>query len=327
MTIQDIETFFQIERTETDQIEFKSIHPSGSLDDKFKGIHKSVCAMLNSSGGLIIWGAPIGQKVEGRKEKVFTGELTLFQEVLEKDFVISKISDSIIPLPSAIRIKILNKDSNSLVIIEVDKSEYSPHQTYDTYYMRIDGQSKPAPHHYIEALFKRIKYPNIEVLFKITGTDIHNDSLYRVDFDMYFFNWTPLQNEEDLSFRVLVDNGHFSNHQIPGHQHMYRLNGQEFYKDCTKEIFYFGEPVRESDIILFNPYKVEKNGNKANIIISFGGRFSPRKTSEYILDFSKFLSSKPNELIIERKENRLTKDVQDEKGVNKESIIKTLMEK
>ncbi len=32
-------------------------------------------------------------------------------------------------------------------------------------------------------------------------------------------------------------------------------------------------------------------------------------------------------MIVDRKENRLTKDVQDEKGVNKSTIIKTFMER
>ena len=28
--------------------------------------------------------------------------------------------------------------------------------------MRLDGQTRNAPHHYIEALFKQIKFPNLK---------------------------------------------------------------------------------------------------------------------------------------------------------------------
>jgi hypothetical protein len=325
LTIQDVENFFQVERIETDQIEFKSIHPSGTLNEKFVGIQRSVCAFLNSSGGLLIWGAPVGQKIEGRKEKIFKGGLTLFSEILEKDFIVSKISDSIIPLPSDVRIKIIDNEGKCIVVIEVDQSEHGPHQTGDTYVMRIDGQTKPAPHHYIDALFKRIKYPSIEVYLKVTGSTIYQ-SKYKIDFDLYFFNWTPLQNEEQLSFRVVAENGKFGRYQYPGFEHLYRLSGAEFYKDSAKDIFYFGEPVREAEVIMFDPYKVEQNQSKAAIIVMFGGRFSPRKTSEYTLDFKKINSANPNDIVVAKKENRLTKDVQDEKGTSKESIIKMLLE-
>ncbi len=124
LTIEDIESFFHTERVETDQIEFKSINSVGSINEKFIGINKSVCAFLNSSGGLLFWGAPVGQNIEGKKEKIFKGALTFFNIVLEKDFVVSKISDSIIPLPNNIRIKILEKNKSSLIIIEVGSSEY-----------------------------------------------------------------------------------------------------------------------------------------------------------------------------------------------------------
>ena len=70
LTINDVKSYFIDERIETDQIEFKSIHPTGNINEKFAGIQRSVCAFLNSSGGLLIWGSPEGQKVEGKKEKI-----------------------------------------------------------------------------------------------------------------------------------------------------------------------------------------------------------------------------------------------------------------
>jgi hypothetical protein len=324
LTISDIKSYFTEERTESDQIEFKSIHPTGNLNEKFAGIQRSVCAFLNSSGGLLIWGSPEGQKVDGKKEKAFKGELSFFNVVLEKDFVISKISDSIIPLPNNLRINILSDNKRSIVVLEIDASEYSPHQNANTYYMRIDGQTKPAPHHYIEALFKKITYPNIEVFIKITKIEVFHGSKYKVDFRMFFFNWTPLQNEEKLSFRVISD-GIFANSSNPQLSHLYSLGGHEYYKENVKDIFYFGEPIYESNIILFDPSKISQNGNKGKLNITFGGKFSPRKTCEYDLDLSNLYTTEPNDIIIKKNENKLTKDLQDEKGVTKESIIRDVL--
>lgn len=76
LTFHDIENFFSVERVETDQLEFKSINLKGGLDEKFPGIQKTVGAFLNSSGGLLIWGAPDGKLTSGKKEKAFVGSLT-----------------------------------------------------------------------------------------------------------------------------------------------------------------------------------------------------------------------------------------------------------
>jgi hypothetical protein len=326
LTIEDVKSYFTEERIESDQIEFKSIHTAGNINENFVGIRRSVCAFLNSSGGLLIWGSPEGQKIEGKKEKVFKGDLTFFNQVLEKDFLISKISDSIIPLPNNIRTNILSNGSNSIVLLEMGPSEYSPHQNANTYYMRIDGQTKPAPHHYIEALFKKITYPNIEAFLSITSVEIVHESKFKVAFNMFFFNWTPLQNEEKLSFRVITT-GVFENSKYPQLAHLYAMEGHEYFKENVKDIFYFGEPIHESNTIFFDLTKISRYENKGRLNITFGGKLSPRKTCEYDFDFGNLPLNYPNDIIIRKKENKLTKDLQDEKGVTRDSIIKMFMEK
>jgi len=62
ISYQDVVNFFRNEQTETDQIEFKSISQTQNLDTQFNAIYKAICAFLNSSGGLIIWGSPKGEK-------------------------------------------------------------------------------------------------------------------------------------------------------------------------------------------------------------------------------------------------------------------------
>lgn len=99
----DIEKYFHVEREESDQAEFKSYVANGSIDSKISGLVRTVAALLNSDGGILIWGAPIGEKEQrgDRKVTVFKGELTsLPQEFSDKDWIISKIVDKIVPLPA-----------------------------------------------------------------------------------------------------------------------------------------------------------------------------------------------------------------------------------
>ena len=63
----------------------------------------------------------------------------------------------------------------------------------------------------------------------------------------------------------------------------------------------------------------------ARIIVSFGGRHLPMKFSEYTLDFKRKYEIPPNNMIVEKKENRLSKDIQDEKGMNKQKVIDNFM--
>lgn len=89
LTLDDIAHFFSTERIETDQLEFKSFR--GDIVNSYRGIIRTICAFLNSKGGLLIWGSPSGVTVEGRREKIFTGEIKPLNAVLEKDAVISKM--------------------------------------------------------------------------------------------------------------------------------------------------------------------------------------------------------------------------------------------
>ena len=157
LSYEKIALYFSTDQEETDIIEFKSFSDKGTIQDKVSGINKSVCAFANSEGGIIIWGAPEGKDVAGKKEKIFVGALTNIDQSIEKDALISRISSNIIPVPNGVVCKILEEGNNKICVFEVQQSEYAPHQFDSRYYMRLDGQSRPAPHHYIEALFKKIR--------------------------------------------------------------------------------------------------------------------------------------------------------------------------
>jgi len=58
VTIDDVKKTFEEERLESDWLEFKSIKGSEFNNKQFENIKETVAAMLNSAGGLLIWGAP-----------------------------------------------------------------------------------------------------------------------------------------------------------------------------------------------------------------------------------------------------------------------------
>jgi hypothetical protein len=281
LTISDIENYFEQERSETDQLEFKSLNPQGDLNEKYKGIQRSVCALLNSSGGLIIWGSPQGKKIGGKKEKVFQGNLTYFNEGLEKDKLISKISDLIIPLPIGIRVNVLQSSFGSIVVIEVDSSEYAPHQTEHIYYMRIDGQSRPAPHHYVEALFKKITYPRLGGYIKIENANATSKKIV-LRFTMFVYNLSKLQNEHDLNCRILINNGNFVGYEYFIGADKYYPNGKELILSPAKSILFYGEPFHHVEEIEF-PFETMSVSQQVTIYFFFGGKTSPMMVSEYLI--------------------------------------------
>ena len=138
LSYQDVIDFFAIEREESDKIEFKSFHtPIDNDREKENGVVRSICAFLNSSGGLLIWGAPVGQNVVGKTEKVFVGALSPVPRLIEKDYFISRITDSITPAPNNVSFYSLQDNGNYIYLIDVNQSDYSPHQFRNIYYMRI----------------------------------------------------------------------------------------------------------------------------------------------------------------------------------------------
>ena len=90
LSYEDIVDFFAVEKEESDKIEFKAFHPDfGNFNKNLEGVIRGICAFLNSNGGILIWGAPLGQKVDERV--IFQGALSPVTELKEKDSLISKI--------------------------------------------------------------------------------------------------------------------------------------------------------------------------------------------------------------------------------------------
>lgn len=316
ITFEDLVSFFEEEREESDHIEFKSFvdRKENNIKDKFNGVVKAISAFLNSDGGILIWGAPIGEKQDGKKEKVFKGELSLVEIKYEKDQFINKISDLITPLPSVVNFHALEKGGKYAYIIEVQKSEYSPHQFQHKYFMRLDAQTRPAPHHYIEALFKKIKYPQIEGYLAIR----HNspDNLFQkliLHLDITVFNKTPLQNEEDVLVILSVDNAEFKDTMI------YNGNDKVTFSRFPKntmvinshaKILHFGNPVKKTV-----PIELTIGGEKSetinflNVELKFAGKNSPMKQSRYRIEINKKDAEHFETNLVSKDENKLLSDL------------------
>lgn len=326
LTFQDIVIFFIDEKEESNTIEFKSYsNTNESFDKKISGIIRSICALLNSEGGIVIWGAPKGVLSPEKKEKTFKGDLSPVQTLKSKDWIINKVSDSITPLPINIKVAILESTTNYIYVFEVKPSNYKPHQHNNTYWSRLDGQTKPAPHYLIDALFKKISFPNIEGYIKFDSIS-NNGRQYLLDISILIFNFSELQNEENVNYRLMCPEGIFKDSFISNNKNMYNFDGHELVFTNLIDVLHYGAPNYYSDTIVFDFNEIQnKFNNKVQLLLSFGGKSSPMKTSDYVLDFNKLdlnNSTSPNYLISKKEENVLYSDYTKSLGKSKEDILK-----
>ncbi|MBK1439963.1 ATP-binding protein [Parapedobacter sp. ISTM3] len=325
----DIVDFFVDAKEESTRLEFKGFSAQhGNFNNNLDGVIRGICAFLNSEGGLLIWGAPEGIP-RGNNNKLFQGALSPLITLKEKDWLINKISDSITPLPIGIDVGVLRDNGNVVYVFEVQQSPYSPHQYKNTYYARLDGQTKPAPHYLIEALFKKIKYPNIEGFIKPEFI-IKNGSSYLLDISVFLFNFSQLQNEENISFRLLSTNGRFVNSDDPAFSYRYNMSGHQLVFNDFSRVLHFGAPQRHAERIAFNLAELEAIGYEVALLLSFGGKLSPAKTSRYTLNLGNVDWEHPNEpnyLLTFIEENKLFIDRQTELGATRESVLQQTLKR
>ena len=201
--------------------------------------------------------------------------------------------------------------------------------------MRLDGQSVVAPHHYVEALFKQIKYPNIEGYIKFGKiSSFQNRSLngfkhpYNyiiLSFRTIVFNFTQLINEENLTYRIICNNGKFCNYRTKPFIENYSHEGHEFRNPRAAEILYHGEPILDDHELLVDPKELIKDNTKVKIIFIFGGRKSPQKRSIYTLDLKDYKVKEINNLIIELEENVSNSEWIARTGKSKKELLKKML--
>lgn len=327
LALDDVKAFFKTEKEESDILEFKSFFDKrqNNIKEKEKGVIKTICGFLNSNGGLLIWGAPIGEKLDGRKEKVFSGELSPVKMFIEKDSFINKISNGIIPVPDKVQFaRIPFSEDSFIYLIEVKESSYKPHQFDGRYYMRLDGQTKVAPHHYVEALFKQIRYPNLGGYLQFVSVDQIQRS-FRISIRIYLFNHSPLQNEEKVSIMLMTSQGSFRDPIRPGLLKEMTLNydGQQLVYNGFQEVFHYGKP-EYIDVSLIISQNEIGNNLPIEMQLYFGGRYSPLKCSKYLLNIQRDHLQNPALNIIESRENLLMNELLQDPVSEKEKVDKIL---
>ena len=298
LSFQAIESYFTDERIETDRLEFKTYRARND-DEHVKAENKiieAISSFLNSSGGLVIWGAAEGEKrdVGGKWVKVFKGALQPVTKEIEKDSFIRRMASLIIPTPSRVQFHPLKDNTSStpsfIYLIEVEQSPYSPHQFDKKYFMRLDGVNHPAPHHYLEALFRKITYPNL------TGKILHQhctkvgDNTMRIMFMIEIHNLTAYQNEENLYIRVAHPNAirnSYGHRMLPGMTNN-KINDVFSHHNVSPLLFH-GESLETS---LFLDYNLSTRGMVQIISLFFGGKKSPlkRTTLKFYWNFNDYLN-------------------------------------
>lgn len=302
-----IRLFFETPQVENDRLEFKSYF-NKTLDEWCKDLAKEICAFLNSDGGILIWGAPSETKVKGIK--ICQGQLTSVP-LFSTDDVIRKIAGKINELPNSIQVKILSDLDKNVYVFQMHISEYRPHQTDDRYYMRLNSESRPAPHHYVEALMKRIRYPDMRGQIIFSGVSYKRpipsmlDNLdIRIAIKVILINNSPLQNEENFVFRILCNNGNpmdFGDSWPPEKYPILTSTAGmtvQAIQGAALKILHYGQKKEFNYAIGYHNANLQSPTFRTKVMLQFGGRYSPLKYSlyEFDLDFVSYLTMGEGEM-------------------------------
>lgn len=271
----DVARFFKKERSESIRLEFKSY-----VDDKNKGpkthiqeVYQSICGMLNSEGGVIIWGAPVGEPSPGRNEKVFTGPLTSVGYDREDDQFTSGILDNLDPMPPSIAFKKLSKGKSIIYVVEVPRSPYAPHQFKGTYYARFGAQNRVAPHYLVQALMRSTSYPNVMSSTQFVSSERKSIG-YMTLCEVTIRNESPYQNEENVVVTVQISEGRWNQAYYP--HGSVRIERDRAIFDNAVPVLHFGVERRHK----FHFYN---SSIGTEVLVGIGGKHSPAKYSKYVL--------------------------------------------
>lgn len=279
ITIEDLKEFFLEEKEETEILEFKS--GKGDFDSIFtKNILKTTSAFLNSSGGVLIWGAPEDRPQEKGGPKKCVGELVLLKDRKEKDQVINRISSSISYMPNNIKVERLDSYHGFVYIIEVQESESKPHQYNGQYFIRLDGQSKPAPHYIVDSLFNQIKFADIEcdVIIKDYKFDYFSNH-HNITLAVYYFNFSKNIIAKNVELHLYLESGVFENNKL-----------QDIEPKCTSSL-HFGVNPSTTLKILINDEKFKNEEKIITLQSTIRADNAEARISKFNIDLEKLKDS------------------------------------
>lgn len=323
LTIQDLKEFFKEEKEETSFLEFKS----GELD--IEKIYRSVCAFLNTDGGILILGAP--KEMEVDKKRICIGELIPTKKIKSEATLAHLIGSHISPSPGRLNIKHFKYQEGFVFIIEVLKSSHPPHQVSHEgkYYIRMDKEAKAAPHGLVEALFKKISFPLIEAYAKIDLITNANNrrinsisgNFIQINFSFILINWSEFQNELDLNVRIIISKGIFFDSIYAGK--IGYKSGQE-YSHKVSSLLTYGQPVQFAEQVFINRADITNEDNEFRILISFFGKSSPSKSSSYFIDLNTIEQLNIEDVLKVVHENILVRDFQERNKIGSRDFLISL---
>ncbi|UHG90094.1 AlbA family DNA-binding domain-containing protein [Spirosoma oryzicola] len=291
----DIRSYFSRERDESLSLEYKSFFQhEGDIKHKENGVLRTICSFLNSNGGLLIWGAPKGIK-NATGQKVFIGDLSPVEKLYSKDDFINKISNRIKPFAAPIQVCKVEVDPGRYVyLIEVPESETKPHQFDDIYYIRLDGQTKVAPHYIIEALFKQIKYPDLNVFLRLDGfINLEKELNIRsvnIAITCFLINSSKFLHEYEPYYMLTINRGGFINKgkaRIDNQLHIYNIP--------SITALTYNLPLVRREVIhipIEDYYNWCDKDNSITLSITGGGKISPPKKSTYEIELVNAFNNK-----------------------------------
>jgi hypothetical protein len=209
LEIDDLEQLVDNQVEEDDNLEYKRPEAIGHSD-----LAQDVSAFLNTNGGVIIVGVA--------EENDRIDRLELCDGTLDRERLSQLISSNIEPYHPGISIAEITGEQGYAAIIKVPKSSNPPHMAThksNTYYIRIDSTSQPAPHGQVEALFDKRQKPAI---FPAIGVRFREPSNRIIDREALWIFEINLENVGNIG----TENGTcFGEIQVPEGYHYSRNFG------------------------------------------------------------------------------------------------------
>jgi hypothetical protein len=275
---------------------------------------------------IIVWGAPASKKTE-QGDSICKGLLTPFDLYYSKDQFIAKIAENIIPSPQGIVFRSFEINGKYIYIIEISRSSFSPHQFRNIYYMRMDGSTKAAPHHYIEALFKKVSFPNLEAYLKLDRYIHDENDMARLYCTIIFRNQSPFQNDYNLQYRVFTTHGLI----MPGAAIQVNLTHEklaeagDYSNPEVANTIYYGNWLHDSFNISLSRTNLHNNEYIIKIRLQFGAKHSPMKLCQYTINIGERIHSNLQEHITQMVENRFFSIYEEEMDMSdKKHLMQTL---
>lgn len=299
ITRQSLEQYFQQERDETLFLEFKSFtdkaedrrSKSAKEADRIKGVLKTIDAFLNSSGGLLIWGAPESLEVQrgDRKVKMCQGALMPVPEFYDRDSFINKLASQIKPLPQGVRMQAVSVDNGYVYLFEVPESQFKPHQYDGRYYVRMDTRTDMAEHYLVEALFKQVRIPHLKAILyepKFSNTRVYyQESTISTSFKLHLSVAHEMEIENNLFFCLTTTKGVFQTERLLDVKKRIGSEGKRLYVENAASIVAHGFPYFcpiRFDFVVGSEFE---NNPVIDITVLYGGRNSPSKSQVFRLTY------------------------------------------